>query len=64
MTASTLLEQPSIEELLTLLSDSIELAAANAHSEERADYDEVEAMLGAMLTDVPGYLFELFGPWK
>ena len=51
--ASTLLEQPSIEELLTLLSDSIELAAANAHSEERADYDEVEAMLGAMLTDVP-----------
>ncbi len=48
--ASALLEQPSIEELLVLLSDSIALAAA---SSEGSEQDEIDTMLDAMLMDIP-----------
>ena len=55
--ASTLLDQPSIENLVTLLSDSMQPADDTPPAPEQAlDYledDEIEAMLGAMLTDSP-----------
>jgi len=55
--ASTLLEQPSLENLVDLLSDSMQPKDNTSESQHQAlDYledDEIEAMLGAMLTDSP-----------
>jgi acyl transferase domain-containing protein/NADPH:quinone reductase-like Zn-dependent oxidoreductase/NAD(P)-dependent dehydrogenase (short-subunit alcohol dehydrogenase family)/aryl carrier-like protein len=55
--SSTLLEQPSIEHLVTLLSDSMQPQTEVASNPEGAlDYledDEIEAMLGAMMMDSP-----------
>jgi hypothetical protein len=55
--SSALLEQPSIDKLVNLLSDSMQpqTEAVSQNQEEAAlDYledDEIEAMLGAMMMD-------------
>ncbi len=52
--SSALLEQPSIEKLIALLSDSMQPQAEALDQElEHLEDDEVEAMLAAMLDDSP-----------
>ena len=57
LAASTLLEQPSIDRLVALLSDSmqpkVDAAATPDQALDHLEDDEIEAMLGAMLVDGP-----------
>lgn len=53
LASSTLAEQPSIDKLVALLSDSMQVVETEATDLEHLEDDEVEAMLAAMLDDSP-----------
>ena len=57
LSASALLDQPSVDSLVGLLADSIqpqeEAAPASDQGLEHLEDDEIEAMLGAMLMNSP-----------